>query len=126
MAKRIEAAPESPPLEPRLGGFKIQGPVRSAPAAKPAPRGAPSAKNNDGLWHCTNDEARGTVFVKGAARRSASTWPVPASASAVERPWSCTLPPELEVVRATVYSSAPIPAIPSASTAATSSCGALP
>ena len=116
MAKRIEAAPESPPLEPRLGGFKIQGPVR----------GAPSAKNNDGLWHCTNDEARGTVFVKGAARRSASTWPVPASASAVERPWSCTLPPELEVVRATVYSSAPIPAIPSASTAATSSCGALP
>ena len=37
----------------------------------------PSAKNNDRLWHCTNDEARGTVFVKGAARRSASTWPVP-------------------------------------------------
>ena len=43
MAKRIEAARESPPLEPRLGGFKIQGPVR----------GAPAAKNNDGLWHCT-------------------------------------------------------------------------
>ena len=75
-----------PPPEPRLGGFKIQGPVR----------GAPSAKNNDRLWRCTNDEARGTVFVKwGAAPRSASTWPVPASASAVERPWSCTLPPEL-------------------------------
>ena len=49
-----------PPPEPRLGGFKIQGPVL----------GAPSAKNNDRLWHCTNDEARGTVFVKGAARRS--------------------------------------------------------
>ena len=63
-------------------------------AAKPV-RGAPSAKSNDRLWHCTNDEARGTVFVKGAARRSASTWPVPASAPAVERPWSCTLPPEL-------------------------------
>ena len=63
-------------------------------AAKPV-RGAPSAKKNDGLWHCTNDEARGTVFVKGAARRSASTWPVPAAASAVGRPWSCTLPPEL-------------------------------
>ena len=63
-------------------------------AAKPV-RGAPSAKNNDRLWHCTNDEARGTVFVKGAARRSASTWPVPAAASAVGRPWSCTLPPEL-------------------------------
>ena len=53
------------------------------------------AKNNDGLWHCTNDDARGTIFVKGNERRSASTWPVPASASAVERPWSCTLPPEL-------------------------------
>ena len=46
MAKRIEAAPESPPLAPRLGGFKIQGPVRSAPAAKPVRRGgAPSAKS---------------------------------------------------------------------------------
>ena len=149
-----------PPPEPRLGGFKIQGPVR----------GAPSAKNNDRLWRCTNDEARGTVFVKqGAPPRQASTWPVPAAASAVGRPWSCTLPPELgltvcgyldapslarleishgliirtparrcltargpgemlygEGVRATVYGSAPIPAIPSASTAATSSCGALP
>ena len=40
-----------PPPEPRLGGFKIQGPVL----------GAPSAKNNDRLWRCTNDEARGTL-----------------------------------------------------------------
>ena len=54
-------------------------------------KGSPLAKNNDRLWHCTNDDARGTIFVKGNERRSASTWPVPASASAVVATFTSSL-----------------------------------